>query len=185
MRRLRFILWPVLVLAAWLMSSCGSVSPQQNVDTRPRFHEGATADMVLRFNKWDAIIMARPNTRDADGFLPLFTRDDIGREVKRRNVPRNTAVVVFSLFYRDRPQLVQLSQEWTAYLGEQGFRRVVILHAGAGDDIDGLPVLNDSAIGGVNVAGDNIEPPKITAANALIPAAVGADVANPSSAAIR
>ena len=77
----------------------------------------------------------------------LLAKLDIGREVKRRNVPRNTAVVVFSLFYRDRPQLVQLSQ-----VDVSGRTRIPTRCYPARrkrDDIDGLPVLNDSAIGSV------------------------------------
>ena len=161
MKKLWCLRWVVSAAGVCLMSSCASVSPEQSMaDARPLFHEGATVDMVLRFFKWDSIYVTRPDIRQG-GFRPLLARDDIGREVQRRNIPRNTAVVVISLLYRDRPQLVQLTHEWTSYLTEQGFRRVVILHAGPGDDIDGLPILNDSAIGGVNVARDNIEPPKI------------------------
>lgn len=177
--------WVVLASCVWLVCSCASVGPQRPAtDRRPRFAEGATADMVLRYFTEDSIYITKPDIRQS-GFRPLLARDDIGREVKRLNVPRNTAVVVLSLFYRDRPQVVQLIQQWTAYLSEQGFRRVVILHAGPGEGIDGLPVLNDSAIGDVNVAGDNIEPPKTSSANAFVSAPVGANVANPSGATIR
>lgn len=163
------------------MSSCASVGPQQTAsETRPRFHDGAAADMVLRFYKWDSMYITKPDTREG-GFLPLYARDDIGREVKSRNIARNTAVVVVSLFYRDPPQLTQLSHDWTACLNDQGFRRVVVLHAGPGTDIDGLPVLNDSTIAGVNVASINDEQPKVASAHAAVPAAAGANAANPSS----
>jgi hypothetical protein len=140
--------------------------------------------MVLRFFKWDAIYMTKPDTRDG-GFLPLYVRDDIGREVKRRNISRNMAVVVVSRFYREQSQVEQLSRELTACLNGQGFRRVVVLHAGPGDDIDGLPVLSDSTIAGVNLAGINDQQPKAVSTNAALPAAVGANAANPSGSAVR
>lgn len=182
MKKRGYLLWSALASLVWLLGSCASVGPQQTAsEIRPPFHGGATVDMVLRFNKWDAINMTKPNTRDEGGYLPLYARDDIGREVVRRNIPRNTAAVVVSRFYRDPPQLAQLSQEWTAYLNEQGFRRVVVLHAGPGTDIDGLPVLNDSTIAGVNVASINDEQPKVASAHAAVPAAAGANAANPPS----
>ena len=140
--------------------------------------------MVLRFFTWDSIYMTKPDPR-SDGFLPLYARDDIGREVKRRNINRNTAVVVMSLFYHDPVQVTQLSRAWTNYLNQQGFRRVVILHAGPGPDIDGLPVLNDSTIAGVHVAAINNEQPKVASVHAAVPATAGAAVANPSGAAVR
>ena len=140
--------------------------------------------MVLRFFTWDSIYMTKPDPR-AGGFLPLYARDDIGREVKRRNINRHTAVVVMSLFYRDPAQVAQLSHEWTTYLNEQGFRRVVILYAGPGSDIDGLPVLRDSTIAGVHVAAKNDKQPRVGSANATVATAAGADVANPSGSAVR
>ena len=140
--------------------------------------------MVLRFFTWDSIYMTKPDPR-AGGFLPLYARDDIGREVKRRNISRNTAVVVMSLFYHDPVQVAQLSQAWTTYLNEQGFRRVVILYAGPGPDTDGLPVLNDSTIAGVHVAAINDKQPRVGSANATVAPAAGADVANPSGSAVR
>jgi len=183
MRKLCHIRWPVLVSLAWLLSSCSSVAPQQNAgEVHPRFHDGATTDMILRFFTWDSIYMTRPDTRE-NGFLPLYARDDIGREVKRRNINRNTAAVVVSLFYRDPVQLAQLSLAWTTYLNEQGFRRVVILHAGPGKDIDGLPVLSDSITASITDAHD--EPTKVAFAPAAVPAPAGANVVNPSSSSIR
>ncbi len=185
MRKPWYLLGATLASVAWLVGSCASVGPKQTAsDTVPRFHDGATADMVLRFFTWDSIYMAKPDIREG-GFRPLYARDDIGREVKRRNISRNTAVVVMSLFYHDPVQVAQLSQAWTTYLNEQGFRRVVILHAGPGPDIDGLPVLRDSTIAGVNVAAINDAPPRAGSANATVPAAAGAAVGQPSNTAIR
>ena len=185
MRKPWFLLGVTLASVAWLVGSCASVGPKQTAsEILPRFHDGATADMVLRFFTWDSIYMTKPDPR-AGGFLPLYARDDIGREVKRRNINRHTAVVVMSLFYRDPAQVAQLSHEWTTYLNEQGFRRVVILYAGPGSDIDGLPVLRDSTIAGVHVAASNDKQPRVGSANATVAPAAGADVANPSGSAVR
>ncbi len=185
MRKPWYVLGATLASVAWLVGSCASVGPKQTAgEILPRFHDGAAADMVLHFFTWDSIYMTKPDPR-AGGFLPLYARDDIGREVKRRNINRHTAVVVMSLFYRDPAQVAQLSQEWTIYLNEQGFRRVVILHAGPGSHIDGLPVLRDSTIAGVNVAAINNEQPKVASAHAAVTAAAGAKVANPSGSSVR
>jgi hypothetical protein len=185
MKRLAFRQWAALALVAWLLGSCASVGPQKSAgETYPRFHDVATADLVLRFNTWDSIRMVKPDTREG-GFLPLFARDEIGREVRQRHISGNTAVVVVSRFYREQLQIAQLSQELTSYLNQLGFRRVVILHAGPGADIDGLPVLHDSTYAGVNAAAANDEQSKVLSANAAVPAAVGADAANSSSPAIR
>jgi len=185
MRKPWFLLGATLASVAWLLGSCASVGPKQTAsEAVPRFHDGATADLVLRFFTWNSIYMTKPDIREG-GFRPLYARDDIGREVKRRNINRNTAVVVMSLLYRDPVQVAQLSQEWTTYLNAQGFRRVVILHAGPGPDIDGLPVLRDSTIAGVNVAAINDEHLRAGSANATVPAAAGADVAHPSGSAVR
>ena len=180
-----YLLGATLASVAWLVGSCASVGPKQTAsETLPRFHDGAAADMVLRFFTWDSIYMTKPDPRSV-GFLPLYARDDIGREVKRRNINRNTAVVVMSLFYRDPVQVAQLSREWTTYLNEQGFRRVVILYAGPGTDIDGLPVLNDSTIAGVHPAAINNEQPRVGSANTTVAAAAAANIAHPSGSAVR
>jgi len=186
MKRLTFRHWAALASVACLLVSCAVVGPQQTagVVTSARFHDGATADLVLRFNKWDSIRMIKPETREG-GFLPLYARDDIGHEVRQRHIAANTAVVVVSRFYRDPLQIAQLCQEWTRYLNQLGFRRVVILHSGPGTDIDGLPVLNDSTNAGVKATVANDEQSKILSANAAVPAAAGADAANPSGAPVR
>ena len=176
MKRRGYFLWSALASLIWLLSSCASVGPQQTwSEVSPHSNDGVTADMILRFYTWDSIYMTKPDSREG-GYLPLYARADIAREVRSRNVARNTAVVVFSLFYRDPAQLAQLIHEWTTYLNEQGFRRVVILHAGPAKEIDGLPVLNDSTVGGVNGAGIHDEQLKVASANAAVPASGGANV---------
>jgi hypothetical protein len=175
----------MLASVAWLVGSCANVSPKQTTsEAAPRFHEGAAADMVLRFFTWNSIYITKPDIREG-GFRPMYARDDIGREVKSRNINRHTAVVVLSLFYRDATQIAQLSHEWTTYLNAQGFRRVVILHAGPGTDIDGLPVLNDSTIAGVNVSAIHGGHPRVGSANPTVASATGPDVGPPSGAAVR
>ena len=185
MKNFRFVRWVGLASIAWLINSCSTTGPDEGAAKEfPRFHRDAPIDMVLRFYRWDSIYMTTPDTRK-DGFLPLYARDDIGREVKSRNIGHNLAVVVVSSFYREPVQLTQLSQQWTTYLNEQGFRRVVVLLAGRGKDLEGLPVLMDSTIAGAHVAGIHDEQPSVNAAHAIVPPAAGADVAHPSSPPVR
>src|SRR5207247_8949702 len=99
MRKPLYLLGATLASVAWLVGSCASVGPKQTAsEALPRFHDGATADMVLRFFTWDSIYMTKPDPR-AGGVLPLYARDDIRREVKRRNRNRDQHCLGMRLFY--------------------------------------------------------------------------------------
>ena len=164
----------LLVLAA-LVVSCASTSPQT---ASRRFTEGNSVTLVLRFYSWSSIYMTRPDTREG-GFLPLMGRDEIAREVVRRDVPRDLAVVTIGSTYSP-DQLKLLARDWKQFLAAQGFRRVVILRSGFKQEIDGLIVVADSAI-----ADANETPEKIPRALATVPATAGTDVANSSLTANR
>ncbi len=163
-----------LAVLAMLFTSCSSTGP---VTATRRFQDGASASMVLRFYSWNSIYMTRPDTREG-GFLPLMSRDEVASEAARRQVPRDLAVVTIGATYGP-DQLVILAREWKKTLSEQGFRRVVILRAGLKQEINGLPVFDDSAMSGMNEATGKIAP------FATVPAATGAHVANPSITANR
>jgi hypothetical protein len=164
----------VIVLAA-LFVSCASTSTST---ASRRFQEGSSVTMVLRFYSWNSIYMTRPDTREG-GFLPLMGRDEIGREVVRRNVPRDLAVVTIGSTYSP-DQLRLLARDWKQFLAAQGFQRVVILRSGFKQEIDGLIVVTDSAI-----PDPNDTPGKTPSTLATVPAAPGPDVANSSITAIR
>ena len=155
-----------------VLTGCETTAPQ--VDNRPRFYDTASASVILRFNRWDTINMLRPDTREG-GFLPIFNRVDIERELKQQRTDRRLAVVVFGFLFPPDIE-AQYAQEWDALLSEQGFTRVVILRAGLARDTDGLLVVHDSSIGGGH------EQTAVAAAkSAVLPTTARANAANSSS----
>lgn len=167
----------LLAAVAGLMASCSLVPPDAT-NTGARFHDGASANMVVRFYSWDSIHMTRPDTRE-NGFLPLLNREGVARELGRPEVGRDLAVVVLGYLY-STDQETQLFQDWKALLGERGFRRVVLVRAGHQYEIEGLIIVRDSAI----AAADD-QQRKVAATFAAIPATARADVADSSGHSVR
>lgn len=132
------------IVAAVLLALGAGCSTSSRWQSSRFFHDDETVSLVLHFYRWDSIYMTRPDTRQA-GFLPVLNRDQIARELRHRAMRRHTAVVVVGFVHSDM-QLTNLAQDWKKLLSEQGFRRVVLLRGGGGKRIDGLPVIEDSAI---------------------------------------
>jgi len=152
------------------VASCSSVSPD-GAKAHARFHDGAAANVVVRFYSWDLIHMTRPDTRE-NGFLPLLDRKSVARELCRPDVERDLAVVVLGNLY-SLDQETQLFEDWKALLGERGFRRLVLVHAGYRYEIDGLIIVRDSVI-----AAADEQQRKAAATFAALPSAAGANVAD-------
>ena len=134
--RRAFGLWLLCSLA----SGCATQAPLQTAVTR--FHEEASANLMVRFNRWDTIYVIRPDTREG-GFLPIFTRADFEAKLNSEPMEHELAVVVLG-FLNSATQELGLVREWSALLSQHGFRRVVVLRAGAGKSFDGLGVIYDS-----------------------------------------
>lgn len=160
----------MVAVLAGLLISCASSDSQR---TLPRFREEANSDIVLRFNSWDTIHMTKPDSRQ-DGFLPIFNREDLARDLAKRPVGRNLAVVVVGMNYAVDEESA-LVRDWKIFFREQGFRRMVILRAMGGSEINGLPILYDSIIA---AAHDTSVPLRTRVAK--FPSASGADAANSS-----
>ena len=135
------IFWcAVLAVPVLFVVSCGSLDPQA---MGPRFHEPKAANLVLIYYADQSIFITKPDTRE-NGFLPLLSRSDVIYSLKRLNMGLDLAVIVLGrMSAQDQADLMQ---KWEAILTGQGFQRVVFLAAGRYDDIDGLPILHDSAI---------------------------------------
>jgi hypothetical protein len=177
MNKLKIFRWLLLASVTGLLASCSSMSPNAKT-SRARFHEGDSANLVLHFYSWDTIHMTRPDSRE-NGFLPLLDREGIARKIERRDLQRDLAVVVMGFMFT-KDQESALFQDWRTLLGEHGFRRVVMLRASLKKEIDGLPVLYDSA---TTAAYDNQS--KVAATFAALPASAGANVADSSGSAVR
>ena len=161
-----------LALLAVFLGGCAS-----NQSARlKRFNESAAVNVELRFFRWDSIYMTRPDTRE-NGFLPLMNATQVATEIRKRNLKRNLAVVVVGYSY-DEPQTAAIAEQWQKYLAAQNFKRVVVLRAGGGNSIDGLPIIRDLAINPGD-APKAFDPAKL----ATLPAAIGTDAANPPIAA--
>ena len=128
----------LLSVVCLILSGCQSSPP----DNRPRFHEEASADVVLQFTRWDYIFMIRPDYRE-DGFQCQMNRDTLGQAFDRMQVRRGMAVVMIGWLY-DEKQLAGLVVEWNSILKSHGFRRIVCVHPTGDKMIDGALIIDDS-----------------------------------------
>jgi len=147
MRLACFRRWAVFPLLAWLAVSCGSLDPQADA---PRFHESETASLVLLYNNNQNIFITRPDTRE-NGFLPLMSRDDVVRKLDRLDMGHDLAVIVVANM-RTAEEDEGMMSDWQSVLGTHGFRRVVFLRAGYGDELDGLLVMRDLTFAGSDLS---------------------------------
>jgi hypothetical protein len=178
MEKLKYLRWLLLASVAGLLVSCSSVAPKATT-SRSRFHEGASANLVLRFYSWDSIHMTRPDTRE-NGFLPLLDRASVTRQLGRPDLQRDLAVVVMGFMFTAAEESA-LFHDWKAFLvDERGFRRVVLVRASFKNEIDGLPILYDSAM-----AAAYDDQPKVAATIAALAATARADVADSSGNSVR
>ena len=136
----RAFLSPALLLATGVLVSC--VSSPRGADNRPRFHEAASANIVLRHYRWEQIHIMQPQYRE-DGFLIALSRDTVGPAVDRLAVRRDLAVVILGWGYEEQ-DLAGLVTDWENLLLRQGFKRIVCLRAGADKKIDGLLIIDDT-----------------------------------------
>jgi hypothetical protein len=177
MKKLVYLRWMLLASVAGLLTSCSSLDPEAT-STRGRFRDGAAANLVVRYYSWDSIHIMRPDTRE-NGFLPSLNREGVVRQLARPDLERDLAVVVMGFMF-SKAQETALFHDWESLLGEHGFRRVVLVRAGSKNEIDGLPILYDSAR-----AAAYDDQTKLAASVTALPAAARADVANSSSRPVR
>ncbi len=131
----------MLLLAVSFLVSCAQTA--QVGDSRRRFHEDATTDVVLCHYRWEHINLTRPDYRE-DGFLVTLSRSSLGPAFDRLHVKRDLAVVVFGLYYTPE-QLASVTGDWATLLRGHGFKRVVCVQGNADEGIDGLPIIDDTA----------------------------------------
>ncbi len=175
MNKIRFLRVLLLVLLSGLLVSCGSISTAKK---GARFHDGASANVVVRFYDWNSIHIVRPDIREG-GYLPLLDRDGVARTLDHVKVGQDLAVIVLGYMFSNA-QEAEMIGYWNTLLRERGFRRVVVVRAGFKDEIDGLLIVHDSAM---TAAHD--QSGKVTATFAALPAPVGTDVAHPSGGPVR
>lgn len=127
-------------LTAVVLTAC---APQpQSADTRPRFHEAASADVVLRYYRWEHINITQPEYRE-DGYLISMTGDNLGPAFERLRVRHDLAVVILGWAYA-QTDLDKLVSDWKRVLRGHGFKRIVCLRAGRDKSVDGLLIIDDT-----------------------------------------
>lgn len=132
--------WTVALLSATVfLVSCATSTEAGKC---PRFHEAASADVILRHYRWDHVNLIQPEYRE-DGFLIQLSPATLGTAFERFRVRRNLAVVVMGWAF-EGDALTQLVADWKSVLREQGFQRVVCLRAGSNNSIDGLLIIDDT-----------------------------------------
>lgn len=130
-----------LLLTAVLFAFGGCYSPTGETTGLPRFREESSANVVLHFYRWDNLFVTHPSYRE-NGFLRPLKTDDLGRVFDNLHVHRDLAVVVIGWDY-ESSDLTQIVDKWTNLLHAHGFRRVVCLHGGDNNKLDGLPIIED------------------------------------------
>lgn len=131
-----------LGLLLLLMLGPGCATTESGHKSVARFHEAASANLILRFSRWDTIHVLRPESREG-GFLPILTRDDLEARLNSEQLQRELAVVILGFLFSDAQEM-SLAKEWAGLLQRHGFRRVVVVRTGVGKDVNGLPVVYDS-----------------------------------------
>jgi len=114
----------------------------QSTEAGPRFHEAASADVVLRHYRWEHINITQPEFRE-DGYLVSVTGDNLGPAFECLHVRHDLAVVILGWAYA-QGELDQLVSNWKRVLRGHGFKRVVCLHAGRDKSVDGLLIIDDT-----------------------------------------
>lgn len=141
------------------------------------FKQSAAVDLELRFYTWEAVCIAKPDTRE-NGFIPLFTGAEVSSEIERLNPARGLAVVVVGYSY-DQRQVHDIGTRWYHQLATLGFQRVVGLRGSDQLPIAGLPIVYDSAISSGH------DPRGLPQPYTATPPATRADAAHSPIAAIR
>jgi hypothetical protein len=127
-------------LTAVVLTAC---APQpRHADEHPRFHEAASANVVLQHYRWEHINITEPEFRE-NGYLVSVTGDTLGPAFERLRVRRDLAVVVLGWTYA-QSDLDKLVSDWKRLLRGHGFKRVVCLRAGRDKSIDGLLIIDDT-----------------------------------------
>jgi hypothetical protein len=139
----RWAAGPLLIL---VFSSCASTP----VDDRPRFHEAANADVIVRFPSWDLINIIKPDTTDS-GFLTLHHRDEAEQILARPGIPHNVAVVVCGCLTTDE-QDAEDQRLWISIFKGLQFKRVAFLRAASSQKIDGLLLIREVELGAASLA---------------------------------
>jgi hypothetical protein len=168
MKKMRSLTWGLgLSLVCLWLSGCETARPEAG--TTSRFHGEASADLILRFSRWDTIYMTRPDLRSG-GFLTILNRASLEHQLKTQPLDRNLAVVVLGLMF-SLEQEAQLAGEWHELLARCGYRRVVILRTGRGKSTDGLLIVRDFGIAAAHDKAWPATPPAALSATARTDAA--------------
>jgi hypothetical protein len=141
LNRFAFLILPATAL---LLTSCAGPGPV--ADARPRFREAAAANVVLNYAGGGRINVTQPECRE-NGFMIDFSQNTVGPALDRLNTGRDLAVVVLR-WSHEREDINQLLVDWKDLLRSHGYKRIVCLEAGPLKQVQGLVILDDTALTG-------------------------------------
>lgn len=136
----RWLTAPALLAISTLFVSCASTPTV--TDTRPRFREAGTADIVIRQYRGQRINLTQPEYRE-NGFFVQLSPQELGTTFSRLHIKRDFAVVVLE-WTHGQEDVNQIVADWKSRLHSEGFRRVVCLQADDPVKVNGLPILDDT-----------------------------------------
>jgi hypothetical protein len=143
-RRPALLLICACMVATSVLCSCSSPTPI-SADSRARFHDSSSANVILRYYTAERVYLIKPEYRE-DGYLIDLTPTTLAPAFDRLQVQRNLAVVVLGWSYTDA-QLESMAADWKIVLQNLGFKRVVSVRAtGRKNDAEEALIISDTRL---------------------------------------
>jgi len=138
-------------LAVWLPLFCllvaGCTSTQNAKHAPRRFHEAASANVVLQFASWEYTFLLRPRYHD-NGFLLHVPREKVAQVLDQLQLRQRELAVVVVGWNNGPEELTRLVGEWKTILGGSGFQRVVVVKSTGTKELNGSLIVDDSNLSG-------------------------------------
>jgi len=149
--RFRQVVATIALLAGlFLLNGCQSAKPNPQANLK-RFHEADQATAVFKYDSWDYIFMLQPPVMEGN-YRRILKVEDLRPVILSQGISRNLAVVLMGWQYTPADHY-RLGQRWHEVLQAEGFHRVVCVKTVNEKKINGSPIVYDSALAPVRLAG--------------------------------
>jgi hypothetical protein len=149
--RVRQVVATIALLAGlFLLNGCQSAKPNPLANLK-RFQEADQATAVFKYDSWDYIFMLQPPVMEG-GYRRILKVEDLRPVILSHGVSRDLAVVLLGWQYTPADHY-RLGQRWNEVLKAEGFQRVVCVKTVNEKKINGSPIVYDSALAPVRLAG--------------------------------
>lgn len=139
-----------LLAGIFLLNGCQSAKPNPQANFQ-RFHEADQVSAVFKYDSWNYIFMLQPPVMEG-GYRRILKVEDLRPVILSQDISRNLAVVLVGWQYTP-DDLYHLGQRWNEVLRAEGFQRVVCIKTMNEKKLNGCPVVFDSALAPVRLAG--------------------------------